>query len=250
MTVILANEGTHVVVVARDDGQLASLAHDLRSAPGSVEVLPADLRVPSQLAAVATRLADSESPIDLLVNNAGLGFIGDFIELPDARSAEQIDVNIVALQTLAAAAARAMSTRSTTASGTVSAGRRGTIVNVSSLAGDVPGPRSAVYNATKAFVTSLSQSLMIELAPHDITVTCLCPGLTRTDFQPRSGYDTSDIPDALWQTAEAVAEVGLDAAAAGRGVVVSGWINKTASALARLAPRPITRWSTNALNRK
>ncbi len=256
MAVILAGEGTHVIAVARNQAELERLAADLSNTAGSIEPMPADLADPIALADVVDRLTQSEQPIDLLVNNAGLGFVGDFVDIPDEQATVQIDVNVVALQTLAAAAARTMVTRPTEQDGgglepgRPRVRRRGTILNVSSLAGDVPGPRSATYNATKAFVTSLSESLTIELAPHDIVVTCLCPGLTRTDFQPRAGYDADDIPDALWQSAEVVAALGLDAAAAGKAVVVSGWINKTASRLARLAPRGLTRWSTDALNRK
>ncbi len=250
MTVVLASEGTHVVVVARNRSQLESLSEELADAPGSIEILSADLADPAQLATVAERLGETNAPIDLLVNNAGLGFTGDFVDLPDEQAALQINVNIVALQALAAAAARAMIKRSGSLGIGSTLERKGTILNVSSVAGDVPGPRSATYNATKAFVTSLSESLTIELAPHDIVVSCLCPGLTRTDFQPRAGYDTADVPNALWQSAEAVAALGLNAAADGKAVVVSGWINKTASRLGRLAPRRVTRWSVNALNRK
>lgn len=249
MTAMLAAEGTNVVAVGRNHEALESLAAELTAAPGSIEPLVADLADPEDLATVAQRVGSTEHPIDLLVNNAGLGFIGDFVDVSDDRANVQIDVNIVALQTLSSAAARAMLERKSPSTGTAR-GALGTILNVSSLAGDVPGPRSATYNATKAFVTSLSESLHLELADRGIVVSCLCPGLTRTDFQARAEYDTSDIPDALWQSADAVAAIGLDAAAAGKAVVVSGAVNKAASALSRLAPRSVTRWSTAALNRK
>ncbi len=239
MATMLAAEGTDVVVVARDLGRLESLADELASAPGSVEILPADLADAVQLARVAARIQDEAAPIDLLVNNAGLGFTGDFVDIADERAELMVAVNVSALQALSLTAARTMKAR-----------KRGTILNVSSLAGDVPGPRSATYNATKAFVTSLSQSLHVELASHGVVVTALCPGLTRTEFQERAEYDTSELPAILWQSADAVAKVGLDAAHAGDAVVVSGLINKAASRLARSAPRSLTRWSAVALNRK
>ncbi len=239
MARMLADEGTDVVVVARDVARLESLADELSSAPGSVEILTADLADAAQLGRVAERVCSDERPIDLLINNAGLGFTGDFVDIPTERAQVMVAVNVIALQTLSLAAARTMKER-----------RRGTILNVSSLAGDVPGPRSATYNATKSFVTSLSQSLHVELAPHGVVVSCLCPGLTRTEFQERAEYDTSELPEVLWQSADAVARVGLDAADDGDAVVVSGLINKAASRLARSAPRSLALWSAVALNRK
>lgn len=234
MAVELAEQGTDLVVVARDTKRLQELAASLSV---DVEVLTADLSVADQLASVAERLSDEETPIDLLVNNAGLGFTGDFVDIAAERRQLMVDVNVTALHELCAVAAAAMKARGA-----------GTILNVSSVAGDIPAPQTATYNATKSFVTTLSQSLHMELEPYGVNVSCLCPGLTRTEFQERAGYDTSGLPSAMWQSAEEVARVGLSGAAAGKVVVVPGFANGMASKLARSVPRSVARWSASALN--
>ena len=224
MAELLAERGTDLVVVARDGARLERLA--ARLSPGAeVEVLVADLGDRDQLATAVERLGSAVSPIDLLVNNAGFGFSGDFIGLdPDGETAV-VDVNIVALHRLAHAAGTAMSARG-----------RGGILNVSSIAGYGPAPRAATYAATKAFVTSFSEALYSELGPQGVTVSCLCPGLTRTEFQQRSGSSTDRTPGFLWQSAEAVARAGLDGLDRGRAVVVPGTHNKILSTGLRLAP--------------
>lgn len=237
---LLAAGGTDLVVVARDEKRLRDLADDLTGSHGiGVEVLPADLTNPVDLARVTSRLDKTHHRVDLLVNNAGLGFTGNFIDVAISKHREQLAVNIDALVELSYSAA-----------GSMALAKHGTILNVSSVAGDIAGPKSAIYNATKSFVTSFSQSLSIEMANSGVTVSCLCPGLTRTQFQGRAGYDASDIPKLLWQSAEEVAQAGLDAAAAAKPVVISGVINKTWSRLMRSAPRSVGRSAARIINRK
>ncbi len=228
MAELLADRGTDLVIVARDEDRLQRLAAQLQGRADSrvtVEVLVADLGDRAELATVVERLGSTTSPIDLLVNNAGFGFSGDFIDLdPDGETAV-VDVNIVALHRLAHAAGTAMTARGT-----------GGILNVSSIAGYGPAPRAATYAATKAFVTSFSEALHAELGPQGVTVSCLCPGLTRTEFQQRAGSRTDRTPGFLWQSAEAVAKAGLEGLDKGRTVVVPGAHNKILSAGIRLAP--------------
>lgn len=228
MATQLAAVGTELVVVARDQERLEELA---ASSPVEVEVLTADLSTSEGVGGVAERLGDDEKPIDLLVNNAGLGFSGELVELPPGRARLMVDVNVLAVLELCDAAGRAMVRRG-----------GGTILNVSSIAGDFPGPESATYNATKAFVTSFSQSIALELKPRNVVVSCLCPGLTRTEFVEKADLDVTGVPDFVWQSGAEVAKVGLAGAAAGRTVVISGEHNRLASRLARTAPRAITRW--------
>ncbi len=228
---LLAEQGTELVVVARDRERLERLAEEFVDAHGiTVEVLAADLSDREQLGSVVDRLG-AESPIDLLINNAGLGFAGDFIELDGEAEAAVVDVNVSAMHRLAHAAATAMSTRG-----------RGGILNVSSVAGFGPSPRAATYAATKAFVTSLSEALHAELGPRGVVVTCLCPGLTRTEFHARAGMDPAETaPDALWQSADDVARAGLEGLARGRAVVVPGVHNKAYGGLLRMAPSGVVR---------
>lgn len=201
MAIQLASEGTALVIVARDRERLESLAAELDVA---CEVMVCDLADRDALRAVEGRIEATVQPIDLLVNNAGLGFGGPFTELDRDAATFVVDVNVVALQRLTHAASSSFEARC-----------RGTILNVGSLAGEAVGAHSATYNATKAFVSSLGQSLAVELAGSGVTITTLLPGFTRTEFQDRSGTDVSDIPGMLWQSAEHVARAGLDGAFSG-----------------------------------
>lgn len=232
MARLLAAEGTELVLVGRDEARLNQLSADIGG-----EALAADLSTPDGLDQVVARLAGDASSIDLLVNNAGLGFFGDFVEQTTEQKRLTVDVNVVALHELADAAARVMVDRGS-----------GTILNVSSVAGDLPGPQTATYNATKAFVTSLSESMAMDLKPHGITVSCLCPGLTRTDFQDRASYDTSEIPEFLWMSAADVAAAGLDGAASGRTIVTTGLTNQAWSRAVRTMPRGAARWASAKLS--
>lgn len=226
---ILAAAGTDLVAVARDEGRLRALAEEL--SPGvEVEVVVADLADRSQVARVADRLEAGEGPVDLLVNNAGFGHVGEFIDLDPLAEASVIDVNVAAMHRLAHAAGTAMSARG-----------RGGILNVSSVAGFAPSPRAATYAATKAFVTSFSEALHVELGPYGVVVSCLCPGLTRTEFQQRAGRDVDGVPDALWQSAEDVAKAGLRGLAKGRAVVVPGAQNKAMRTMIKASPSGLVR---------
>ena len=223
----LADAGTDLVVVARDEQRLRELAD---SVDVDCEVLVADLADRTMLAAVERRLADRSSPIDLLVNNAGFGSQGMFHELDVDRESAVIDVNVTAVHRLAHAAAGAM----------VSAGRGG-ILNVSSVAGFMSTPGSATYAATKAFVTSMSEALHTELSPHGVHVCALCPGFTRTEFQSRADYDASAIPDAAWQSAADVASAGLRGVEKNRAVVVPGALNRFGAGVINALPGGLRR---------
>jgi uncharacterized protein len=229
---ILAAEGTELIIVARDRARLEALAAEVNV---PCTVLVADLADRSQLAAVEGRLRQAHDPIDLLVNNAGFGFTGRFDQLDIDRETGVIDVNVVAMARLAHAAATSMAATHP-ALGSAKHG----ILNVSSVAGFLPTPSSATYAATKAYITSFSQALFEELKPFGVTVTALCPGFTRTEFQARADMSEKDlrkIPDRLWQSAEVVGRAGLDGLAAGKALVIPGAHNKFAAGLTSALPR-------------
>lgn len=234
----LAEQSSNLVLVARDQLRLNNLADQLRSAHNvEVEVLTADLSDRAQVALVVERLNDQASPIDLLVNNAGLGYSGDFIELDPDSETNVIDVNVTAMHRLAHAAGTVMASRG-----------RGGILNVSSVVGFAPMAGSATYAATKAFVTSFSEALHAELGPQGVVVTCLCPGLTRTEFQQRAKVDTEPYPDALWQEPGAVVDAGLGGLNKGKAVVVSGAKNKMISGALRATPSSFVRRASKVLS--
>jgi uncharacterized protein len=224
----LAAEGTDLVVVARDRKRLASLAKELTERHRvDVEVLRADLAKKAQLATVEERLAATASPIDLLVNNAGFGTYGPFVELDADEEEREVQVNCNALVRLCHAAAPRMLKA-----------KNGAIVNVSSLASRAATPRNAVYAATKAFVSHFSEALHEELRGTGVTVTVVEPGFTRTEFQERAGLkEGAGMPDFVWQSADEVADATLAAARKGQALVVPGVHNRVAAGLTALVPR-------------
>ena len=227
---LLAADGCALVLVARRADRLNQLAGQLRKQHAvDVEVLPADLATASGLDAVAARLTGDE-PIELLVNNAARSARGRFAELTPATIDAQIQLNVIALTRLAHAAAGAMLARG-----------YGGIVNVSSMASLTASPGTAVYGATKAFVTSLTESLYAELTGTDVHVTALLPGFTHTEFHEANDVEVSYLPSIAWLDADAVARSGLNAVALGRPLAVPGPQYKLAASAVRLLPRALLR---------
>jgi uncharacterized protein len=240
----LAADGTSLVVVARSADRLEAVATEVRQRNGvEVEVLPADLEDAGGLATVEDRLRAAEAPVDLLVNNAGYGRSGPFVDGPVEVHEGQVRLNVVALLRLTHAALPGMIARGS-----------GTVLNVSSVAGFQPLPFSAVYAATKAFVTSFSEAVAEEVRGTGVTVTAVCPGFTRTGFQERSGLEEDGgdrgIPRFAWMTADAVAGEALSAAARGVPVSVPGAGYKALVAASRPAPMWLRRRVTAVLTRR
>ncbi|MEO5724896.1 MAG: SDR family oxidoreductase [Ilumatobacteraceae bacterium] len=228
MSRLLGEAGVPQVVVARRTDRLEQLAG---AYPG-VEVLGADLTTPGGIAAVEARIIDERRPIDLVVNNAGFGTSGAFVDLDPDRLDDEVRLNVGALTRLSRAALGVMVPR-----------RRGYLLNVSSVVSFQPGPLLAVYAATKAYVTSLSESLHEEVRGTGVKVTALCPGLTRTEFQSvsNSGDLSARLPSYVWQTAAEVAEVGLRDVATGKALSIPGTVNKTMVAASGITPRGVVR---------
>lgn len=226
----LAARGTHLVVVARREDRLDALAAELASARVDVEVLPADLLTDEGLATVERRLAAPEQPVDLLVNNAGFGITGTFAESPLERDLAMVELNVVALVRLTRAGLVAMAERGS-----------GAIVNLSSLAGFQAVPSTAVYAATKAFVTSFTEAVAEEARGSGVRLQALCPGLTRTEFHEVNAFDVGWLPDAAWQSAGQVVDASLNALESGRVVVVPGALNRMTAAMSWLTPRALRR---------
>jgi short-subunit dehydrogenase len=236
----LAAEGSDLVLVARDQQRLETLARELRGAHGvAVEVLAADLSAPVSRAAVEKRLADPARPVDLLVNNAGFGTAGDFVDLPVAREEQQVQLNVVAVLRLTSVALDSMVARG-----------RGNVLNVASLAAFVPAPGSATYAATKAFVCSFTDSLHDELQGTGVAATASIPGFTRTEFQARAEWDEQDhVPGFAWLDPVSVASASLDGAAAGRARVVPGAGYKALVGVAQVIPGTPKRWLAATVRR-
>jgi uncharacterized protein len=226
----LAARGDDLVLVARDATRLGELADRLTAEHGvRADVLSADLATSDGVKSVEAVLSDTARPVDVLVNNAGVGSYGKFAELPVNREIDEIELNVVALARLSHAALPGMIER-----------RRGGIINVSSMASFQPMPYNATYGATKAFVTSFSHALHDEARGTGVNVLVLCPGFTRTDFPAAAGMDPSVLPSFVWLSADAVAESGINAFERGHAECVPGLANRMTGWLAAALPAVLT----------
>jgi hypothetical protein len=234
---LLGEAGVPTVLVARRADRLQAIAQRF----DGFEVLAADLTKAGGQRAVAARVADDERPIDLVVNNAGFGTTGPFHELDADRLAAEVELNVAALTRLSHAALATMRARG-----------RGWLLNVSSVASFQPAPLLAVYAATKAYVTSLGESLHEECRGSGVHVTTLCPGLTRTEFQSVSRAEryASKYPEFAWMSPADVARAGLDGAAAGKAIVVPGVIYKLMTTAADVTPRGLARRLSGLVQRR
>jgi short-subunit dehydrogenase len=228
MVEVLGDAGVSQVIVARRADRLRALGERF----DAVEVLVADLTTTKGLQAVAERISDETSPIDLVVNNAGFGTSGAFHELDAERLDREVALNVGALTQLSRAALGVMVPRG-----------RGYLLNVSSVASFQPAPRLAVYAATKAYVTSLTESLHEEVRGTGVHVTALCPGLTRTEFQSVSNTESyqSTYPSFTWLDATSVARAGLRDVAKGSALSVPGVLYKGLAVATGVAPRGLAR---------
>ena len=234
----LAASRHDLVLVARRRDRLEALAKELAERHRvETSVDAADLAEESELARLAAAVASD--PPDLLVNNAGFGTFGRFAELEPERELEEIRLNVLALARLTRAALPGMLARG-----------RGAIVNVSSLAGESSGPFNATYAATKAFVTSFSESLHEELRGTGVVVQALLPGFTRTEFQEVAGVDPGIVPPFAWMSAERVVRTSLAALERGDAVCIPGAGNRLLGGLTALAPRGVTRRVLGTLQRR
>lgn len=228
----LRKRGHALVLVARRKDRLQALAGEL----GDSRAVAIDL---SKANAAARLMADLEAngeTVDLLVNNAGFGLIGQFAALDARRQREMIDLNTGTLTELSRAVAPAMIERG-----------HGGILNVASTAAFQPGPKMAVYFATKAFVLSFSEALHEELKPQGIKVTCLCPGPTRTEFGDVAGFGGNGMFDKVAMDTGAVVTAGLEGLEKNKAVVIPGWVNKVGAASTRFAPRFVVRKIAGAI---
>lgn len=237
---LAAQDGYDVVVVARAKDRLEQLATQLKAAhPGvTVHVLPADLADPAAPRRVFDELAAKGVTVDVLVNNAGFGTTGAFLDLPLAKEAEMVEVNCAALLKLSHLFAGPMKARGF-----------GRILNIASTAGFQAGPFMATYYATKAFVVSFSEALAVELEGTGVTVTASCPGATATEFSTRSGNDKSRLFTMQKPArAEDVAREAWAAMNAGAVLKVHGFVNWLGVVGAQLGPRSVSRALARGMN--
>ncbi len=225
---VFASRGHDLALVARNAQKLEALADEIQGSgkPRPI-VIALDLAVPGACAGLAEALAANDAGVEILVNNAGFGLAGLAQGYDPAEQIEITDLNIRALTELTL---RFLP-------GIIAA--RGRILNVASIAAFLPGPGMAVYYASKAYVVSFSAALGAELAASGVSVTALCPGITRTGFQERARIDAAGLASLPGMSAMAVAEAGYAGLMAGRRRVVPGLANKLLVKLLPFVPNAL-----------
>ena len=240
---IFAKNSYDLILVARREAELQTLAENCRMEYGSqAHVFPMDLLAPDATAKLVGQLEDSGLEVDILVNNAGLMDMGQFAEIEVDRHERLLQLNVVVLTALTRRLLPAM----------IRCGR-GRIMNVASTSSFQPVPSMALYAASKAFVLSLSESLSEELKGTGVTVTALCPGITKTDMYDRAHAEHENVqylPQFFLSAVEDVARDGYEACVEGRAVVVPGIPNRVVAGAVGLYPRWLVRGIGGLISRR
>lgn len=211
------------LLIAADDPAIRSAADDFRALGAAVEVVEADLATTQGIDELY-EAADGR-PVDALLANAGHGLGHAFLDQDFFEARHVLDTNVMGTIYLLHRIGRDMRARG-----------RGRILITGSIAGFMPGTYQAVYNGTKAFMDSFSFALRAELKDSGVTVTCLMPGATDTEFFKRADMEDTKVGAGKKDDPADVAKIGFDAMMAGEGDVVSGWKNKLMSAMAAVTP--------------
>jgi len=238
---LFARDHHNLILVARSRDKLAQVATELQAHGVTVKTLAVDLATPQASKFLFDQLQREGISVDILINNAGFGALGEFAQMPEEQILGQIQLNVAALTELTRLFLPPMIAR-----------RTGRIMNVASTAGFQPGPLMAVYYATKAYVISFSEAVGNELKHTGVTVTCFCPGATHTGFAKRAGNDKSRVFQTFGAMGAAkVALHGYRAVMEGRTLAISGFHNWLVAESTRFAPRKmvtaISRWVTETV---
>jgi short-subunit dehydrogenase len=240
---LLAKEGYSVVLTARRADRLEALAAELtQKYHVATHTIVADLAQPHASEQIATELASRQLHIDLLVNNAGYGVPGSYVNVAWTDHAKFMQVMVTAVLDLTYRLLPGMVERGW-----------GRIINIASVAGMVPAPAGhTLYGASKAFVIKFSEALAAENGPKGVNVTAVCPGFTLSEFHDVTGTrdKMNSVPGLLWLKADAVAREGYDAVMKGHSVVVNGGIYRFLVWLNGALPRSLSRWVSGLAGRR
>ena len=223
----LAAQGENVVLVARSEDKLMSLCNDLgRAGQVSAQYIALDLTANDAAEKLFAETTRRGLVVEMLINNAGFGSMGDFTALDIKRELEMVDLNIKALVALTYLYLKPMRER-----------KGGTILNVASTAAFQGVPYMATYAATKAFVLSFSEALWDENRAFNVHVMALCPGVTETNFFAAANTDKP--PMRVAQTPDEVVDTALKGLKRGKSHIISGWANYLVTESERLVPRAL-----------
>ena len=219
----LAEQGHRVILVARDAGRLAASAAELENSYGAAaETISADLTDDAGIAAVVARLTDPARPVEILVNNAGIGLLRPFEDNDIAEEKKHLKLHVETAMELTHAALQGMLAR-----------HSGRIINVASVAAFLP---RGTYSAAKAWLLSFSRSANMAYAPRGVKVTAVCPGFTHTEFHDRMGMDKTVTPRWMWLEARQVVSEGLADNAKGKAVSIPSKRYKVLTSVSRVLP--------------
>ncbi|MBA9078241.1 SDR family NAD(P)-dependent oxidoreductase [Rufibacter quisquiliarum] len=224
---LFAQNGYHLILVARDQTELDQRAAEFRQKHGvEVVTLAKDLFQRQAPFEVYDEVKAKGLPVEVLVNNAGQGQYGEFVDTDINRELDIVQLNIGAYITLTKLYLKEMVARNS-----------GKILMVSSIGGELPGPLQAVYHATKAFVSTFTEALQNEVKDTNITITKLLPGPTETDFFRKADMENAKmIKEGDLADAAKVAQDGYDALMAGKLEIISGFKNKAMVAASKVMP--------------
>ena len=228
---LAARDGYDLILIARSEPVLQAVAADLRQKwKRNVTVIAKDLARPEAAREIFDAVSDARLEVEVLVNNAGFGLLGKFWELDAREQIDMVQLNVTALTHLTRLFLPQLIAR-----------RRGMIMNVASTAAFQPGPLMSVYYATKAYVVSFSEAVHNEARDFGVTVTCLCPGATKTEFDKRAGNSNSKLfKSGDVMSARQVAEIGWNAMKRGKPLAIAGAKNALMVFMTRFAPIQFT----------
>ncbi len=226
----LRARGERLILVARRVDRLEALAAELGGSE-YVAVVAADLAQPRAVAELAATLEARGLGVDTLVNNAGVGHTGRFVEEPEDRILAMLDLNVRATVLMTRRFVPGMVAR-----------KRGALINVVSTSAFQPVPYMSTYAASKSFLLSFTDGVAFELRGSGVRVQALCPGLTATEFQQVAGTDQVPFNKTTTQTPEAVVAESLAGLDRGKERIVTGWLNRATVAAQRLTPQSVSKY--------
>jgi short-subunit dehydrogenase len=227
----LAGRGQHLTLTARREQRLTELAAELHREYGvRAGVVACDLGDAAGRDRLSDTIEELGLEVEVLINNAGFGYAGDFVDADRERQVAMVRLNCEAVVDLCGRYLPEMIQRG-----------RGAVLNIASTGAFQPMPKSATYGATKAFVLSHSEALHQELKGTGVTLTAVCPGPIRTEFMDASGMGDAEgeTPGFVWMSAEDLAREAVDAVDKGKRAVVPGTLNFAGSLLGRFSPRKV-----------
>jgi len=225
---LFAKDGIHLILVARSKEKLELRAQELSKYGVQVDVIVSDLAKPGAAGELFEQVKGLGKKVDYLVNNAGVGLFGKFVETDLQKELDMLYLNINSLTHLTKLVLEEMTERG-----------KGSILNVASTAAFQPGPLMAVYYASKAYVLSFSEAIENELKGTGLTVSTLCPGPTRTDFSNRANLGKSKLFDGGTMDSMSVAKAGYEGVRNGKSIIIPGTQNKILAKSIRFIPRKV-----------